>query len=118
MSKTAESITGPVVLDTASIRFGRRAILRLQPAGSAVPFDGGSGIGKVKADLYRILTPADPVLIRGNRLCGSGKPLTFLLVWSQKGISGPVTTLAPSTSPSPPATMDDICGTYSYVPRG
>ena len=115
LSKTAMSITGDIQFSPTRIVFANKVALKLARLATAVPFKSYFDDG-VAADLFQILTPHDPLLLNGNRLCGSGKPLSFLLVWRSK--TAPADwTIAPSTAETAPLDASGICGTYSYRGR-
>jgi hypothetical protein len=109
-STTAMSITGDVTFAPDKLTFANRASLALSDAGNT-PF---TGMGKkVAAHLYRVTTPADPALLRGNHLCG--KPVTFVIVWRDAPGASDLTMAAFSGTKIPTSDSDaTLCGTFSY----
>jgi len=113
-SHTATAITGDVRFSSSKIAFENGKDLPLTPFEKASSFNDDIE-GEVMADIYKVVAPADPILLNGNRLCGGIKPrpVTFIAVWKPK--SGGVW-MASSSSATKPKGMDDICGTYGYEP--
>jgi hypothetical protein len=113
-SHTATAITGDVQFSPSQITFenGKALPLTLFEKASSFKDDIEGG---VMADIYKVVTPADPILLNGNRLCGGAKPLpvTFIAVWKPK--SGGVW-MASTSGATKPKDMSDICGTYGYEP--
>ncbi|MGH6843688.1 MAG: hypothetical protein ACRECU_02990, partial [Methylocella sp.] len=113
-SHTAMAITGDVRFSPSKITFenGKALPLTLFEKASLFKDDIEGG---VMAHIYKVVTPSDPKLLNGNRLCGGAKPVpvTFIAVWKPK--SGGVW-MAPSSRTTKPKGMDDICGTYRYEP--
>jgi hypothetical protein len=121
------AITGRVILATDRITFGNRASLPLEPAGEVPGFlaDGQ----RVTATLYRVTEPGNPVLLRGSRLCGNGRPIRAIAVWQPPPIGnaapsqGRSLTAFTGTTPPTGAEDSDSCGTFHYelpvaAPRG
>jgi hypothetical protein len=75
-SKTAEAITGDVTFTSQRITFSNDKSLPLAPAGTIPGYETFGG--KVTAQTYRVTTPANPVLLNGNRLCSG--PATFVVI--------------------------------------
>jgi hypothetical protein len=126
-STTAMAITGRITLAPDRITFGNRASLPLEPAGEVTGFlaDGQ----RVTATLYRVTEPGNPVLLRGSRLCGNGRPIRAIAVWQPPPIGnappGQDRSLAAFSGTAPPKAADDpdSCGTFHYelpatAPRG
>ncbi|MFZ4409025.1 MAG: hypothetical protein ACOYOH_16920 [Paracraurococcus sp.] len=122
VSTTAMAITGRVTLAPDRLTFANRATLPLEPTGEIPNFVADRL--RVTATLYRVTEPANPVLLRGSRLCGVGRPVRQIVVWQ----TPPIGTLAPAqewslaafSSADPPKGTDDpgLCGTFLYeLPR-
>lgn len=117
-STTAMAITGRITLAPDRITFGNRASLPLEPAGEIPSFmaDGH----RVTATLYKVTEPANPVLMRGSRLCSSGRPVRAIAVWTPPPIGntapGQARSLAAFTGQAMPKGADDpgSCGTFHY----
>jgi hypothetical protein len=117
-STTAMAITGRVTLAPDRITFGNRASLPLEPAGEVPDFmvEGR----RVTATLYRVTEPGNPVLLRGSRLCGNGRPIRMIAVWTPPPIGnlapGQGRSLAAFTGQTPPKGAEDAgnCGTFQY----
>lgn len=107
VSKTAESITGDVTMDDFGIRFANGRKL----AFSDLVADHFMADGKRRpGSVYRIEKPADPVLLNGNRLCGTGK-VTYLANWlSDSGLN----VIAVFTGDDAPESADEMCASYTY----
>jgi hypothetical protein len=43
----------------------------------------------VRATVYRVTNPADPVLLRGNRICGGNTPapIGYVVMWNSKPVA-------------------------------
>ena len=72
--------------------------------------------------VFRILHPVDPVLLNGNRLCGTPTPPTYLTVYSTARASGDghttvlyLTALTGRGAPTPADYAPRICAGYDYV---
>ena len=114
VSTTALAITGNVRVSPDRITFQNGKSLPLAAAGIVPQFR--EAMGTTSAALYRVIAPADPVLLRGNRLCG--KPVTFIAVWKPARVGSdidPREMAAFSGSARPTvAGGPDFCGTYTY----
>lgn len=117
-STIAMAITGRVTLAPDRITFGNGASLPLEPAGEVADFMAEGQ--KVNATLYRIAEPANPVLLRGSRLCGNGRPVRSIAVWQPPSIGnlgpGRGRLLAAFTGAAPPkdAAEPGSCGIFHY----
>jgi|SRR6478735_668191 hypothetical protein len=117
-STTAMAITGRITLAPDRITFGNRASLPLEPAGEVPNFmaDGQ----RVTATLYRVTEPANPVLLRGSRLCGNGRPIRTIVVWQPPPIGSAAASqgrsLAAFSGQAMPKGTEDAgnCGTFFY----
>jgi len=69
VSNTATSITGDIAMDDYAIIFANGEKLVFSDLVAYELIVGGK---KVEADVYKVATPGDPVLLGGNKLCGSG----------------------------------------------
>jgi hypothetical protein len=126
VSTTAMAITGRITLAPDRITFGNRASLPLEPAGEVTGFLAEGH--RVTATLYRVTEPGNPVLLRGSRLCGNGRPIRAIAVWQPPPIGnappGQDRSLAAFSGTAPPKAADDpgSCGTFHYelpaAPRG
>ena len=87
-SRTAEAITGNITLrsDQIIVAGGKSLPIKML---KDVSFT--DDIGKTApATIYQIVTPADPVLSGGNRICGgpkAGAPVQFIIIWHTQPIS-------------------------------
>jgi hypothetical protein len=79
---TASSITGDVFFSPDKIIFQNGKSLSLALVGQVAGFTIDSGVSKV-ATIYRVIRPADPVLLNTNRFCPgrSHTPVTYIAVW-------------------------------------
>ena len=117
-STTAMAITGRVTFAPDRITFGNRASLPLEPAGEIPNFSAEGQ--RVTAMLYRVTEPANPVLLRGSRLCGGGRPIRAIAVWQPPPIGntapGQGRSLAAFTGQGTPKGTEDAdsCGTFHY----
>lgn len=107
ISNTAMSITGDIWMDDTGITFENDEYLEF----SDLVADKFRVDGKqVPGSVYKIAEPADPVLLNGNRLCGSGK-VTYLANWaSSKGMS----VVAVFTGKAAPKSSAEMCASYTY----
>ncbi len=112
MSHTATAITGDIRLSPHRLKTARAAlplaVARDLPAFKA---EGGRLVG---ARVLRVTRPADPVLLNGNRLCGTA-PVHWLAVWRDDG--GKTLSMAVFSGDALPTGLDDpgLCGTYGYT---
>lgn len=118
VSTTAMAITGRVTLAPDRITFANRAALPLEPAGEVPGFivDGQ----RVTAAAYRVTEPANPVLLRGSRICGNGQAVRLILVWQPPPIGnlppGREWSLAAFSGAETPKGTDEpgLCGIFLY----
>jgi len=126
VSTTAMAITGRVTFAPDRITFANRASLPLEPAGEVPNFQADGQ--RLTATLYRVTEPGNPVLLRGSRLCGNGRPVRSIVVWTPPPIGnaplGGGRSLAAFSGQGAPKAADDpgSCGTFAYElpqpPRG
>lgn len=100
ISKTALSITGKVQFFPSQIVFQN---------GSSLPIKVATPEG-MDGQVFKVLRPADPILVHGNKLCGNG-PVTFFVV--SKG-DGNDRELAVFTTAAEPGQEKKSCATYSF----
>jgi Bacterial SH3 domain len=117
-SNTAMSITGDVQFSPNQIIFSNGASLTLSPAGTLPHFHASTAPNQtVSARLFRVVTPTDAPLLRGNQLCGEG-PATYIALWDQHtpGVSTPLLTMDVFTGSAVPGGEDasGFCGSYGY----
>jgi hypothetical protein len=122
LSKTAQSITGDVTFTPQRITFQNGQSLPLVLVG-AVP--GFQEMGAtVTVTLYRVTAPADPKLLRGNRLCGGAEavPATYVAVWSPRPMAGDHAprSIEVFSGAQPPRAAGgaESCGTFNYDSGG
>lgn len=111
-SRTATAITGQVEFAPDRITFGNGKSMPLTRIGlrSSFKSDGKS----VPADLYKAEGSADPLLLQGNRLCGS-KP-TYIALWEDALPSGQkARTMAVFAGAAEPGGDAGACATFGYV---
>jgi len=108
-STTAMAITGDITLSPT----------RLSAAGKSFPLAiaaddpaFGTTTGPVPARILKVTRPADPVLLRGNRLCGS--PVRWIVVY--RSDAGRSLNLAAFTGEARPTgeSGPSLCGTFLY----
>jgi hypothetical protein len=118
-SNTASSVTGNVTLETSRIVFsGGKSLPIVKDKNVSFSDDTGSTL---PATIYRVSAPADPSLLRGNRICGGGPnaiPVTYIAIWHTKPImSGQPegrAFAAYSGADEPPPSTKGACATYFY----
>ena len=122
-STTAISITGNITFSPGRIVFQNGRALPLAAVGRAAAFRDADAT--LAATVYRVTTPADPLLLNGNRLCGGAAhalPVTYLAIWIPQPLPGEKAprTMAAFSGHSPPRSSDGAgaCGTYSYDAGG
>jgi hypothetical protein len=110
----AQSVTGRVTFTPTAIMFQSGRSLTLAPGGQML-FRPEPKKKKVMADLYRVVSPDDPVLESGNKLC-KGRPIIYLIVWKSEKIGNEVDprALAPFSGPKFDPGSPDDCGRYTY----
>lgn len=107
VSRTAESITGDISMDDYEIVFANGERLALS---DLVSYEITVGGETRDASVYRVEAPADPVLLNGNRLCGSGE-VTFVANWAGSDDRTVVAVFATSDVPQSDAEM---CASYVF----
>ncbi len=111
LSNTAMSITGDMEMDDFEIVFENGKSLAFDElVGDTFVVNGET----VYASVYSINEPADPALLNGNRLCGSG-PVTYLATWNGPGEDSVI--VAVFTTQDVPQTDADMCASYTYEYR-
>ncbi|WP_093569591.1 hypothetical protein [Methylobacterium sp. 174MFSha1.1] len=110
LSRTAMAITGDITLSPT----------RLVAAGKSLPLAVAADVpafgtltGPVPARILRVTKPVDPVLLRGNRLCGA--PVRWIVAY--RGDDGRRLTLAAFTGDTLPTRESGpgLCATFSYA---
>ena len=118
VSTTAMAITGRITLAPDRLTFANRAALLLEPAGDIPGFLAEGQ--RVTATAYRVTEPANPVLLRGSRICGNGQAVRLILVWQPPPIGnrppGREWSVAAFSGAETPKGTDDpaLCGTFLY----
>lgn len=108
VSNTAMSITGDIAFDDYGIVFANGEKLVLS---DLVAYEIKVGEETRDASVYKVETPADPVLLNGNKLCGNGD-VTYVASWAE-GDDG-MTIVAVFTTPEVPLSDAEMCASYSY----
>ncbi|WP_323334450.1 hypothetical protein [Cereibacter johrii] len=114
LSKTAWSITGPIILSDRKIIFANSASASLEATGQPVAADWSMSGRKQRAQVFRL--KADPGLMeRFDALCG-GKPITHLAAWLDRNSLGAQVAIAVFSGEQPPVSIGDdgLCGTFNY----
>jgi hypothetical protein len=109
-SKTAMAITGDISMDDFAITFANGKSLKFDELVSDSFVVGGETVG---ASVYSVKSPADPVLLHGNRLCGEGK-VTYLATY---GAGDGMTAVAVFTTQDAPSSDAEMCASYTYADR-
>jgi hypothetical protein len=114
VSRTATSITGDVLFSSDRIAFKGGKSLGLTPAGTISGFAINGQV--VPGAIYRLTRPEDPKLVAGNRLCGSGSPVSYLVVTKPKPTFGDKAprSLSVFTGDAPPSSAATTCADYNY----
>jgi hypothetical protein len=108
VSNTAMAITGDISFDDFEIVFENGEKLAFDElVGGMFVVDGEA----VNASVYSISEPADPVLLNGNRLCGSGD-VTYVAAWGDEDPA--LTIVAAFTTQDVPQSSADMCASYTY----
>lgn len=104
-SNTAQAITGRIDLDDAGITFENGAHMAFgeRVADTLIYFEK-----PVKASVYRIAEPSDPVLLNGNSFCG--QPVTYVATWAD----GKDRIVIAFTGPDVPKSDEGMCALYVY----
>lgn len=106
-STTAMAITGDVEMDDFSMVFADGTRLDFDElVGDSFVVDGEI----VNASVYSVAAPMDPVLLNGNRLCGSG-PVTYVASWG----SDNDVAVAVFDTQDIPGSDADMCALYYYT---
>ncbi|HEY6431905.1 MAG TPA: hypothetical protein VIZ17_07960 [Acetobacteraceae bacterium] len=113
-SNTAISITGDVTLYSDRMALAGGKTLPIHKVRN-LPIADPAGF-KGLATLYRVAPPADPVLLRGNRICGTGA-VTFVVIWHSAPMAAgdrPGRAFAAFTGQAEPAGLGGACATFYY----
>lgn len=114
-STIAMAITGNVTLSPDRITFQNGASLPLTLVGHAAAFETPTN-QRVPADLYKVTAPANPLLLHGNRLCGT--PVTYIAVWPVPASGGRqgrgMNVFSGATPPLPSGSRTGECGLFFY----
>jgi len=109
ISKTAQSITGKVLFSSNRIQFENKAYLDISFDRTVSDFD--TDVGTVLAWIYQVQRPADPKLLRGNRLCGEA---VHYLVLTKGDLSERSIQLGVFAKDEIPRSEKTACATYFY----
>lgn len=114
VSRNATAVTGDVLFSPDRIAFKGGKSLALTPAGTIPGFEINGQV--VPGAIYRLTKPEDPKLVAGNRLCGSGRPVSFLVVTKPKPTFGDKAprSLSVFIGGEPPTSAAATCGDYNY----
>jgi hypothetical protein len=107
-SRTAESITGSIVLSSKRLHM-TRADFPLKFVTEWEHFE--TAIGPTRAQVYAVAAPKNPILLNGNRLCSA--PVRWIVLWkTDEGLLG----MAAFESKQMPSSVksSDFCGSYHY----
>ncbi|MGY2050142.1 hypothetical protein [Methylobacterium sp. JK268] len=113
-SRTAMSITGDIEFSDERITFQNGKALA--PVPQFLVMDVRIAGWKQAVFVYRVVEPEDPELLGGNRLCGSGPPVTFLAVSKPVVQDGARRRLAVFTGDAEPLDFGAACAEYLYDP--
>jgi hypothetical protein len=117
-STAAISITGDLTVRPDRIVFSNGASLPIRRLRSTA-FKDELGL-TVRATVYRVTRPADPVLLRGNHLCGGtpAVPVSYVVLWDSKpvmpGAGDGRAFAAYSGRTEPPANAERACAVLRY----
>ena len=114
INHTAQVVTGRVTFTATRLTFQNGASLTLVPGGQML-FRPEPKKKKLRADLYRITPPDDPVLENGSKLC-KGKPVAYVIMWKPEKVAKEIDprTLAFFSGPRFDPGSPDDCGRYTY----
>jgi hypothetical protein len=114
VGRVAQATTGRVTFTPNEITFQNGKSLPLARSGEML-FRPEPKKKKVRADLYRVSPPDNPVLENGNTLC-KGKQIAYVLVWKSEKVANEADprTLAPFSGQKLSANSPDDCGRYNY----
>jgi len=107
VGNTATSVTGDIAMDDYAIIFANGEKLVFS---DLVAYELTVGGKKIEADVYKVAAPGDPVLLNGNRLCGSGD-VTYVASWLG---ADDLTVIAVFATAEVPASDDRMCASYTY----
>ena len=114
-STVAMAITGNVTFSPDRITFQNGASWPLTLVGHAAAFETALN-QRVPADLYKVTAPANPLLLHGNRLCGT--PMTYIAVWPIPASGGRegrgMNVFSSAAAPPPSGLRTGECGLFFY----
>lgn len=107
LSNTASAITGDISFDDFEMVFSNGEKIEFDElVADHLVVDGKD----VPASVYSVKGPGNPVLLNGNRLCGTS-PVTYLASW----LDDDVTMVAVFETQDVPSSNEDMCALYTYV---
>ena len=109
ISTTAQSITGKVLFSSNRIQFENKTYLDISFDRTVSDFE--TNVGKGVAWIYELQHPADPKLLRGNRLCGEA---VHYLVLTKGDLAEHSIQLAVFAKDEMPRSEKTACATYYY----
>lgn len=112
LSKTADSVTGDIMISKGRVTMSRRIFRTGRPI-TLHGFVADLEPPPVEAEARPVLTPSNPMLLNGNRLCPQAT--RWIVLWKTKEGLG----MSAFTSRDTPHDIRsrDGCGTYYYVPH-
>ena len=115
-SRTASSITGPIILSRDRIIFGTGSFLDLEVL-KAGEVGRWGGDGSAHSAQVFSLSSSPEELFDGNTLCSPGDPATHLVVYEASKFASTLLHLNAYRGPDEPIAGDDafLCGTYTFV---
>jgi hypothetical protein len=106
-SKTAMFITGDITLSSSRLAMANGASLLLRVAAGVRNF----GSGPVAARILTVTQPANPALLRRNRLCDA--PVRWVAVWRIGDSELGMAVFSGAAQPSGKS-LPGLCGTFTY----
>lgn len=109
-STSAESITGPIIMQPNRMHAGNADIL-LRLDDTVATFKPGQD--SIPARVYAVTSAANPALLNGNKLCGDTPP-KWIVVVPQPPAGLEIDAFSGADKPAS-ATSPGLCGTFSYI---
>ena len=114
-SKSAQSVTGDIVIEHDTLTFAGGQSIKLKPYEMARNGDWAESGDQVAGDVFKIEPPATLKLQRGRPLCS--EPASFVVLWTFGEGELTLNVYSGDTAPTGIPDADALCATYSYEVR-
>lgn len=114
-SRTAQAITGPIIVSREKLVFGTGAVVDLKIVSEGVRAAWGMSGEVTNAQIFEM--QSDPgALVNDNTLCGQDTPARYITFYQEEFLGSWLLEVGVYGGNTPPTQLDtpDLCGTFNY----